>query len=375
MRRRTIVVAGVTVAVAGGTVTAAALNGFSQDDVGLPETGTVAAGQVVFLPGEVRVADAKAEVGPARLRPADLLRVGTAGMRTRPPRAVLSGLGIAIGIAIGIATMVAVVGISSSSRADLMRQLDELGTNLLTVSAGRTLLGEDAALPKNSVAMVGRVGPVRTASAGDVDANVYRTDRIPEARSGGIAVRATTLDLPETLDVTVGSGAWLNAATERYPAVVLGSVAARRLGVASAGGQVWLGDRWFTVVGILDPVPLASDIDRTALDARGTGLGAGHGDTGRARGRGGGGDLSGRTGRAAASHRGAGRYVIGRRALPAVVAYIVTPDTCPSDRGPQATVRRTQPGTPLRSARRRARRPGRAAARRGLGPPRSSARR
>ncbi len=29
--------------------------------------------------------------------------------------------------------------------------------------------------------------------------------------------------------------------------------------------MVWLGDSWFTVVGILDPVALAPDIDRSAL--------------------------------------------------------------------------------------------------------------
>ena len=51
----------------------------------------------------------------------------------------------------------------------------------------------------------------------------------------------------------------------RYPAVVLGAKAAERLGVTGAGGQVWLADRWFTVVGILRPVTLAPEIDRAAL--------------------------------------------------------------------------------------------------------------
>ena len=63
------------------------------------------------------------------------------------------------------------------------------------------------------------------------------------------------------------SGAFLNAATERYPVVVLGSVAAERLGVhrADPGTMVWLGGQWFTVAGILDPVALAPEIDRSAL--------------------------------------------------------------------------------------------------------------
>ncbi|MEV0146837.1 MULTISPECIES: ABC transporter permease [unclassified Nonomuraea] len=199
---------------------------------------------------------------PARLSPADVLRVGAAGLRARPTRVVLSALGIAI----GIATMVAVIGISSSSREQLMRQLDRLGTNLLTVSPGRTMFGEEAELPVTAVDMVKRVGPVRTASAtGSVKATVRRTDRIPEAVTSGISVQAATTELLTTLEGSVAKGAWLNAGTERRPAVVLGSEAAARLGIDRTGVRVWTGGRWFTVVGILRTMPLAPEIDRSAL--------------------------------------------------------------------------------------------------------------
>ncbi len=201
---------------------------------------------------------------PHRLAPLDVLRVGSVGLCTRRLRTGLSGLGVAI----GIAAMVAVLGISASSRADLRAQLAKLGTNLLTVSPGQTIFGEDASLPPESVGMVGQIGPVAQVSAtGTVSANVRRTDRISASQTGGIAVRAARPDLPEVLGATVGSGRFLNAATERYPAVVLGSVAAERLGIGRADPAVvvYLGDQWFTVVGILDPVPLAPDIDRSAL--------------------------------------------------------------------------------------------------------------
>jgi len=82
-------------------------------------------------------------LSPARLRGTDLVRVGLSGLRARPLRAVLSALGIAI----GIAAMTAVVGISSSSRADLDRALAALGTNLLTVGPGNTMFGDAATLP------------------------------------------------------------------------------------------------------------------------------------------------------------------------------------------------------------------------------------
>ncbi|MEV0645458.1 ABC transporter permease [Phytomonospora sp. NPDC050363] len=197
------------------------------------------------------------------MRLPDVLRVGSAGLRTRPLRVFLSALGIAI----GIAAMIAVVGISSSSRAELDRRLDALGTNLLTVAPGDTMFGSEATLPAESVEMIARIGPVTdVAAVGKVaDAAVYRNDRIPEGQTGGMSVKAATLELLDTVGATVDEGRWLNAATERYPAVVLGSEAAQRIGVAKAGAQVWLGGLWFTVAGILDPVPLVPELDSTAL--------------------------------------------------------------------------------------------------------------
>ncbi|AGZ39735.1 ABC transporter permease [Actinoplanes friuliensis] len=199
-------------------------------------------------------------LSPARLGLADLVRVSLSGLRARPLRAVLSALGIAI----GIAAMTAVVGISSSSRADLDQQLAALGTNLLTVGPGNTMFGESATLPDESVAMISRIGPVSAVAATGVvtDAAVYRTDRIPPAQTGGVSVGAAQLDLLPTVGASMASGAWLNAATERYPAVVLGATAARRLGPVPS---VYVSGRWFTVVGVLDAVLLAPELDSAVL--------------------------------------------------------------------------------------------------------------
>ena len=210
----------------------------------------------------MRRGNGRARLVPARLGGRDLLRVGLGGLRVRTTRVVLSALGIAI----GIATMVAVIGISSSSREQLLRQLDRLGTNMLTVQPGQTMFGGAAKLPEKSIAMTRRIGPVTSASGtGDTGRSVRRTDRIDEAVTGGIAVQAATTDLLRTLGGATHSGTWLNAATARYPAVVLGSAAAARLGIDHAGAQVWIGHRWFTVIGILRSLPLAPEIDRSAL--------------------------------------------------------------------------------------------------------------
>jgi putative ABC transport system permease protein len=202
---------------------------------------------------------------PSRLLPADAARIGAAGLRARPLRAALSALGIAI----GIAAMICVVGVASSSRESLDRQLAKLGTNLLRVSPGQTIFGGQSHLPAAAVPMIGRIPPVTsvTATAALPDIHVYRSDLIPADQTGDLSVLAARTDLPATVGAHLASGAWLNQATARYPAVVLGAMAAKRLGVprASPAAQVWLGGQWFTVIGVLRPVPLAPELDYAAL--------------------------------------------------------------------------------------------------------------
>jgi putative ABC transport system permease protein len=201
----------------------------------------------------------------SRLRPEDVLMTALAGILTRQLRALLSMLGVAIGIAL----IVTVLGVTRSSQASLLSQIDRLGTNLLAVVNGQTLSGQEAELPATATSMIGRITGVEhvapTAELGSV--NVYRTDKVPVTQTGGLAVRAADQSLLTTLDARIIRGKFLSVATARYPAVVLGYQAAITLGIASPGqaSRVWLGARWFYVVGILGPVPLAPEIDRSAL--------------------------------------------------------------------------------------------------------------
>lgn len=203
-----------------------------------------------------------APLRPARLAPRDILRVGAAGLRARRARVVLSALGIAI----GIATMVAVVGLSTSSRADLMNQLDRLGTNLLTAEEGKDALGQGVKLPKNAAAMVQRIGPVQHATAtGNVDARIRRSDLVPEEQTAGVTAQAARPDLLAALNAEVDSGVWLNPASERLPVTVLGALAAERLGITEPGEKIMMNSEYVVVVGILRPVELVPTLDRVAL--------------------------------------------------------------------------------------------------------------
>jgi putative ABC transport system permease protein len=199
----------------------------------------------------------------SRLRATDVARLGTTGLRARPLRAVLSALGIAI----GIAAMIAVVGISASSRAHLNARLAALGTNLLTVGPGEDLGGAPARLPADAAARVARIPGVRAAAATGrlADAKVYRNRMVDPGLSGGIAVLASDLPLLDVVGGRVAAGRWHDAATARFPTVVLGHDAAGRLGIERPGGLVWLGGRNTTVLGVLDPVPLAPELDNAAL--------------------------------------------------------------------------------------------------------------
>ncbi|MCK2241395.1 MULTISPECIES: ABC transporter permease [unclassified Crossiella] len=198
----------------------------------------------------------------ARISVLDLVRAGLTGVFGRPARAILSALGIAI----GVAAMVSVLGISASSQAELQAKLAALGTNMLKVGAGQTMFGESAKLPENASAMVRNIRSVQqAASVATLKAKVLRSDKENPNNTGGLSVEAVEQNLLEPLGGKIKSGAWFNAATSKYPAVVLGSVAAQRLAVTQPGEQVFLGGKWFTVIGILEPMPLAEELDRSAM--------------------------------------------------------------------------------------------------------------
>jgi putative ABC transport system permease protein len=199
------------------------------------------------------------------LSPRDGLRVASVGLRVRPLRAALSALGIAI----GTAAIVAILGLSASSQAGLLAEIDRLGTNMLTVEAGQSLTGGETQLPLDAPGRITLLDDVQVLAHTGLMKNekVYRNSTIAAAESGGLQVRATSLNLSAVLNTGIARGAWLNAGTAREPVAVLGAVAAERLGIDRVypDQRIWLGGQWFNVAGVLRPSPLASDIDTSAL--------------------------------------------------------------------------------------------------------------
>lgn len=202
----------------------------------------------------------------SRLRPGDVAEAGLYGVRGRTGRSTLT----AIGIAIGIAAIVAVFGISASSRADLLAQIDALGTDLLVVEAGNTLSGDQAKLPVDAPDMVRRINPVRRAAAVSLlDTGVQRNEH--DTTPNGITVGTVETGLLDTIDGTLATGRFLDEVTSKLPTVVLGAVAAQRLGITDLTGTptVVIGGKRFAVIGILDPTTLHPDLDRSVMIGEG----------------------------------------------------------------------------------------------------------
>jgi putative ABC transport system permease protein len=203
--------------------------------------------------------------GSARMPPHELMAIAVQGLRTRRLRASLSALGIAI----GIGAMVAVVGVSASSQANLLSTIDKLGTNLLTVAPGQTFLGANEVLPNTALGTIYHMGAVQSASAvyQITDATVRRTPYVPEEQTGGIGIDATDPGLLKAVGGELAAGTFINSSNQSFPTVVLGAQAASTLQIQSLNGhiQVFLGGTWFNVVGVLKPVILDPGLDSTAF--------------------------------------------------------------------------------------------------------------
>ena len=174
----------------------------------------------------------------------------------------------ALGIAIGIAAIVAVVGISASGRADLLDQLDRLGTNLIRVGPGQGILGGPAELPEDAPSMAARIGPVENVSAaGLVDVTIRRTDLIPELETGGLSLVAVDPNLIEVLGASMGMGRFVDSGLAEMPVVVLGEVAAERLGIRNLENErlIYADGWWLSVVGIASDLDLHPDLERSAM--------------------------------------------------------------------------------------------------------------
>ncbi|HWC87344.1 MAG TPA: ABC transporter permease, partial [Solirubrobacteraceae bacterium] len=126
-------------------------------------------------------------------------------------------------------------------------------------------LGNNEVLPATSIPMIHHMLNVEgDAAVYQVsNANVYRNPLVPTAQTGGLGVDAAGDNLPKVMGAKMTSGHFLDSVSDRFPEAVLGSQAASVLQISRVGGHVmvYLGNTWFTVVGIMSSATLDTTLD------------------------------------------------------------------------------------------------------------------
>jgi putative ABC transport system permease protein len=186
----------------------------------------------------------------------ELVRLATSRLGTNRLRAVLTMLGIII----GVASVVALVNSVEGATSGITNRLTSLGTNLLTVNAGRVTTGFTR----------GGAGSASTLTLSDADAlaEIPAVAAIaPEVQSQLLVVagtKNTTTSVVGTTDgyaqvrnYTVWQGTFLNAASVEggLRVAVLGATTADDLGLdeTAIGSEIQIAGYPFTLVGILQP--------------------------------------------------------------------------------------------------------------------------
>ncbi len=197
------------------------------------------------------------------------MRQALLGLTSRKLRTALTALGISI----GIASLISIQGITEANQADARAEIDALGSDFLFITPG-TGVTEEAELLSYAPAMLEAHLPALEFVAALYpvdDARARKNELIPEVETGGVTVSALTaadLDLLEPVNGSVAFGRFHDATSVEIPAVVLGSLAAERLGIRHLVGHptINISGSEFAVIGVLDEFEtLNTDLNRTAI--------------------------------------------------------------------------------------------------------------
>ena len=211
-----------------------------------------------------RRGEESSDLQSSTFRLGDVFAAGVGSISKRGARSALS----AIGVSIGIAALVGVLGLSESSSAQLNDELTRLGTNLLVVTAGTGFGTETATLDADASGRISHIGAVSGASSViSLEAKPLRNRWMGSGDTRGLGAVGADAKFLETVSGSMAKGSWPGTAWANAPVGVVGATAAQRLGITdvSAGPVIRVGNRDITIVGILDPLTLAADLDRAVF--------------------------------------------------------------------------------------------------------------
>lgn len=200
----------------------------------------------------------------ARLRLRDLLDEAVAGLVQRPSRSALTALGTVL----GVGTVVAILGLTTTTTGQIGAHFDELRATEVVVEDGREAVdpGQAALFPPEADLRATRLNGVQAAG-------VSWTVRAPGGVSGSPLAAAPTIEVPvvaaspglfAAAGTTVGAGRTFDTfhQTTARQVVVIGSGLADRLGVSDleTTPAIFIGGVPFTVVGILSEATRMPDL-------------------------------------------------------------------------------------------------------------------
>lgn len=203
-----------------------------------------------------------------RLRLVDVALQALRGLTSRKLRTALTALGISI----GIASLISIQGITEANQAEARAEIDALGSDFLFITAGTGITEEAELLPYAAAMLDTHIDALEhVAALYPVDARARRNELIPEVQTGGITVSAISssgLDLLEPVNGSVALGRFHDATSVEVPGVVLGSLAAERLGIRHLVGHptIDISGHRFAVIGVLNEFEtINTDLNRTVI--------------------------------------------------------------------------------------------------------------
>jgi len=195
----------------------------------------------------------------------ELVRVAAAGLMARKVRTLL----IMLGPVLGVAAIVAAIGINESSKGYLKAKLQELGTDLIVANAQDAIggFGQNPRIPVEAVGRVSRLPDVTSVTGTLQIANIVTLPfeaAYDYYRAFPVPVIATGLNLPETMEVPLVSGRFLNdfdIASEARVAVIGRDLADEYGYLSGEVRTISLNGIDYGVVGVLDWVLLEPSMD------------------------------------------------------------------------------------------------------------------
>lgn len=205
-----------------------------------------------------------------RYGPRDLVAEVSYGIGSRPGRLVLTTLGTVL----GIGSLVVTIGLAQTAAGQISRQFDAVAATQVVVKPSTSRFGEsqravgripwdveDRLNRLNGVEASGGVGSV---SIGDLRITAVPINDPSIAATAAPQVLATTPGLLDAVRGRIVTGRYFDAGHDERAdrVVVLGARAAQRLGVNRVDSQpsIFIGERPYTVIGIIDDVARRSDL-------------------------------------------------------------------------------------------------------------------